>query len=504
MTRGFRTSRAVPVLGVLVLGLAAACGGSGADARPRNVLLITLDTTRADHLSCYGRPGRATPNLDALAAEGSRFDLAISTASVTPVSHASILTGLDNHEHGLRVIFAEGGYRLSERVETLATVLAARGFHTATVHSGFPVSRFFGLTRGYGVVDDLLAEMHEESDEPVLPRTGSVSKDFVWDVPEHQRRSDETTDLALERLAASPFFMWVHYWDPHDVARLPPGLGPDHPGAKVPLGVQAFYAEEVQYMDGEIGRLLAGLRARGLYDDTLVVVVADHGQGLLDHGWGGHRLLYQEHIRVPLIVRVPGVEQEDVVPELVRTVDIFPTVLDYLGLEPPRPVSGRSLRALIEGRPDEPRVALADQINGYDWNAGMVRRRPLDDFVYAIVEQEWKLLYRPRHFAKSELFHLPDDPREEHDLFAARPEVAQRLLTALAEAAPWVTSPFERLSNGELDAEAARRALDDLGYTGEEPVDAEWAWTCPVHRDARRDVAGPCPTCGLPPLLIGR
>jgi arylsulfatase A-like enzyme len=492
MNPGIRLGRAAVLL---LCALAAACGGSGsgsgAGSTPRNVLLITLDTTRADSLSCYGRPGPWTPNLDALAAEGTRFDLAVSTASVTPVSHASILTGLYNHEHGLRVIYADGGYRLRDEAETLATVLAARGFHTATVHSAFPVSRFFGLTRGFEVVEDFQTDMRE--------REG----DFLWDVAGFQRRSDETTDLVTERLVDEPFFLWVHYWDPHDLARLPPGLGPEHPGARVAPGVQAFYAEEVRYMDGEIGRLLEALRARGLYDDTLVVVVADHGQGLLDHGWAGHRLLYQEQIRVPLIVRVPGATQAAVVPELVRTVDIYPTILDYFGIELPRPVSGRSLRALIEGASDEPRTALADQINGYDWNAGMVRDRPLDDFLYLVMERDWKLIYRPRHYRRSELFHLASDPREERNLFGERPEEALRLLRQLAEQAPWVSAPFESLGD-DAEAEAARKSLSELGYTGTEPVEAEWAWTCPAHLEQRRDAPGPCPSCGGAPLLIGR
>lgn len=498
MTHGIR-----PDLLAFVLGLCAACGSS-AGSTPRNVLLITLDTTRADYLSCYGRPGGVTPSgvtpsLDALAAEGTRFDLAVSTAAVTPVSHASILTGLYNHEHGLRVIYADGGYRLSDEAETLATVLAAHGFHTRAVHSAFPVSRFFGLERGFDVFEDMQSDMKKKK-----------KGEFRWDVGDHQRRSDETTELVTSQLDAQldrePFFLWVHYWDPHDLARLPPGLDRFDPRAKVMPGVQAFYAEEVQYMDAQIGRLLEALRARGLYEDTLVVVVADHGQGLMDHGWAGHRLLYQEQIRVPLIVRVPGAEQAAAVPDLVRTVDIFPTILDYLRIEPPRPVSGRSLRALIEGAPDAPRTALADQINGYDWNAGMVDERPLDDFLYLAMERDWKLIYRPRHFRKSELYHLASDPREEHDLFATRPEEARRLLQQLAEEAPWVTGPFEPIGDRQDDATLvdARRSLSELGYTGSAPVEAEWAWTCPAHLDQRRDAPGPCPSCGGAPLLIGR
>lgn len=490
MSPSFRSPRARALLAAFLL--CTACDSSAPGGAPRNVVLITLDTTRADYLSCYGRPGQATPSLDALAAEGTRFDLAVSTASVTPVSHASILTGLFNHEHGLRVLYADGGYRLEDEAETLGTVLADHGFHTLAVHSAFPVSRFFGLQRGFEVFDDLETEIEEEHGE------------FRWDVAGYQRRSDETTERVLAQLGARPFFLWVHYWDPHDLAELPPGMGAKEAReAMVAPGVQPLYAEEVQYMDSQIGRLFAGLREKGLYDDTLVIVVADHGQGLMDHDWPAHRLLYQEQIRVPLIVRVPGTTSAPAVADLVRTVDIFPTILDYLGLEPPRPVSGRSLRALLEGTPDAPRRAFADQINGYDWNAGMVRERPLDDFLYAAIERDWKLIYRPRHFAASELFDLANDPREEHNLFDTHPVEARRLLGLLAEAAPWVSEPFEPLAGG-AEAEAAQQALGQLGYTGTEPLETEWAWTCPMHLEWHSGERGACPTCGHAPLLIGR
>jgi arylsulfatase A-like enzyme len=474
-----------------LLAFTVSCAESGAPGGVvRNVVLLTLDTTRADYLSCYGPNGLPTPHLDALAAEGARFDLALATASVTPVSHASILTGRFNHEHGLRVLFAEGGYRLPAEVETLATVLDRAGFHTRAVHSAFPVSRFFGLERGFDEFQDLVTGFEEGQG------------DFHWDVAKFQRRSDATTELVTAGLGDEPFFLWVHYWDPHDVAELPPGLElePAKRGER-PDMVQPFYAEEVQYVDAQIGRLVAALKERGLYDSTLIVVVADHGQGLMDHDWPGHRLLYQEHIRVPLIVKVPGVAPRAAIPELARTIDIFPTVLDYLGLALPRAISGRSLRPLLAGQPDEPRRAFADQLNGLDWNAGAIHSRPLDDFLYAVVEREWKLVYRPTRPRKSELFHLASDPGELTDVSEAHPEVLRRLLGELAREAPWVSEPFAPLAATGSDVQAT---LDSLGYTGSEPVEAEWEWSCPEHRSDRWPTRGPCPTCASPPLLVGR
>ncbi len=480
------------VLALFLAALAAACGGRAPAKRP-NVILITLDTTRADYLSCYGFPEPTTPNLDRLAAEGTRFDLALSTASVTPVAHASILTGLYNHEHGLRVLFADGGYRLPANVETLGTVLGREGYRTIAVHSAFPVSSFFGFERGFEVFEDLDTEIVEREEE----------KDG-WDVQTYQRRSDATTDLVQQHVGAEPFFLWIHYWDPHDEAKKPPEdqLTPRTGQNKIENALR-LYADEIRYMDGQIGRLFDDLRAKGLYDDALIVVVADHGQGLFDHGWPTHRLLYQEQIRVPLIVRVPGVEQRPAVAELVRSVDIFPTVLDYLGVEPARPTSGRSLRPLLEGAPDEPRVAFADQINGYDQNADVGKFRPLDVFLYSAIERDWKLVYRPLAPEESELFHIAVDPKETKNLFHEEPAEALRLLDLLAERAPWVSGPFASIDDLGQAADA-QDALNGLGYSGGDTIEAEWAWTCPAHRDQRWDERTQCPACGRPPILVGR
>jgi arylsulfatase A-like enzyme len=472
------------------VALARACG----DASParKNVILITLDTTRADFLSCYGYPEPTTPHLDRLAAQGTRFDMAISTAGVTPVSHASILTGLDNQEHKLRVLSADGGFRLPDDVPTLATELAKRGYHTVAVHSALPVSRHFGFQRGFEVFEDLDGEIR------------TAGPKHQWDVGTYQRRSDETTELVEAKLGEEPFFLWIHYWDPHDWLKLPPEelMPAENRNAQgQPIRPnKPLYAAEIRYVDQQIGRLFAWLEERDLYDDTLVVVTADHGQGLFEHGWPAHRLLYQEQVHVPLIVRLPGVEQPKSVRDLVRTTDVFPTVLDYLGFEPPRPVSGRSLRPLLEGRPDQRRIAFGDQINGYDRNAGMTGKRPFDHFLYMAFDWPWKLIYRPLTPEKSLLYQVERDPDEEHDLYASEPGVRVRLLKELAKARPWVIGDFEPIA-GATSA-AVEHGLDDLGYVGGQTVDPTWIWICPEHQGERvKDIASRCPVCKGPPIV---
>lgn len=508
------------VIALLALGCTSACqeaelrptkAGNGFPEGPRSdVVLITLDTTRADYLSSYGYPEETSPHLDALALAGTRFEMAISSAAVTPVSHASILSGRFNHEHGLRVLSAASGFRLEGDVPTLATLLKSKGYQTAAIHSAFPVSRYFGFDFGFDVFDDIDAEMK---------KTGSGIGAHKWEVARYQRRSDETTDRALAYLerAESPFFLWIHYWDPHDIARLPPTADQVPPELleRTARNTDAqernaairtlHYASEVRYMDAQIGRLLAALKQRSTSAETAIAVVSDHGEGLQDHGWRGHRILYQEQVRVPLILKLPGAPQGGVVADLVRSVDIMPTLLDYLGVDPPELISGRSLRMLIEGKPDANRVAFADQINGYDLNGGITRSRPLDRFLYMAIDSPYKLIYRPADPDESELYHLEADPDESENLYDSRPNQVRRLKQMLAEQNPWVTSRFEAPSTEGMTIEA-RQALEALGYLSSEDGEDEqdtirWSWTCPddpkhVARD--RDARGDCATPLIP------
>jgi arylsulfatase A-like enzyme len=468
--------------------LSAGCGR--ADGR-WNVLLVTLDTFRADRIHAYGWPEPTTPNLDRLAAEGARFERAWGTAAVTPVAHASILTGRFNHEHGVRVMSADGGFRLPPAERTLFEELSERGWETGAFHSAFPVSSWFGFERGFDVFEELAGRMERNGDRD------------QWAIGEKQRRSDETTDLALRFLARAdePWDAWIHYWDPHDTVLLPPpeswphGLpAPDDELAVRMEKTREIYAAEVAFVDRQIGRLLERLRERGELERTIVCVVADHGEGLGDHGWWFHRLLYEEQVRVPLILRVPGAPAGVVARAQVRTVDIAPTVLDYLGLPVPARMSGRSLRPLLEDRPDAPRLAFADQINGYDKNAGLVADRPADRFLYAVTDGRWKLVWRPAAFEQSELFHLAEDPGETRNLFAFDHPEVRRLAAELVRERPWVTQAF-RPDGGTTPGEraAVQGGLGDLGYAGSAHEDGlEWRWLCLDDPRTLLDAPAPC------------
>ena len=426
-----------------------------------NVLLITLDTVRRDHFGCYGDTRGITPHFDALAQDGVRFERAYSTAAATPMAHASILTGLNNYEHKVRVIAGAGGFRLPADIPTAATVLREAGWNTAAFLSAFPVSEYYGLHRGFDHWDNGLSGAAGE-----VFRPDAGDNKLRWDIGAHQRRSDVTTDRFLEWLAKAepPVFVWIHYWDPHDLLILPPQGVLDRfpPKTVTPVDrARSIYAAELAYVDQQFGRVVQALRERGWYDNTAVAVISDHGEGLGDHDWYHHRLLYDEQIHVPFLLRLPSGPRGVGVGELVRATDWYPTMLDYLRQAAPRPTFGRTLRPLIEGQADEPRVAYADQLNKFDLNSNIQRQRPKDGLIYSIVSGDWKLIYNDEHPGEHQLYRLSTDPRERENLFSGEPEKAAELITLLEGLAPFQREPFK--SDGALDPEAYR-ALKALGY----------------------------------------
>jgi len=457
-----RSILAAPVLALTVATVPGCASERGhpAERGRLNVVLVTLDTTRADRLGCYGHTIRTSPNLDALAGEGVRFETALAQASLTPVSHASIMTGLLPPNHGVRVMYARSGYRLSATIPTLATVLQQRGWQTGAFLSAFSVSEFYGLHHGFdrwdnGIRDDVVEVMTERA-----------SGEWSFDIAANQRRSDQTTDLALDWLgeARAPFYLWLHLWDPHDRKRLPPAELLNEfrtaEGASANERKRAVYDAEIFYVAQQIGRLFDRLKTLGHWEETLVVVVADHGQGLGDHDHWAHRLLYEEHIRVPLIVRVPGGPRQTVVTQPVSTTDIYPTVLGALDIELPRSVNGRDLDGLMLGEPQGRRTIYAEALNGYDLSAStMLRKRPQDDLLYSLTDGAWKLIYRPNAPDTSELYHLEQDPGEAHNLFGQGGEQERRLVDALIEMDPFVDGPF-----GDATDEDVLERLRSLGY----------------------------------------
>jgi len=256
--------------------------------RPWNVLLVTLDTTRADRLGCYGKAAAGTPHLDRLAVEGVRFERATATNPVTQASHTSLLTGTWPMTHGVRDNLF---FRIRPGLETLATLLRDRGYATGAAIGGFPLTREFGLDVGFDFYDDDLAALREDH------RGVPVMRSETW---YEERPADRVNDAMIpwlrERLGRpKPFFAWVHYWDPHR-----PYIAPD-PYRQ--LYADDPYQAEVAFVDACLGGLLEMLEDAGELERTLIIVTADHGEGLMQHREMTHAFLaYETTLRVPLIM----------------------------------------------------------------------------------------------------------------------------------------------------------------------------------------------------------
>jgi arylsulfatase A-like enzyme/Tfp pilus assembly protein PilF len=435
--RRFGITAALVLLLVLLVGAAE----HFTQADRWNVLLVTFDTTRADHIGCYGNPRIRTPTLDRLAADGVRFTRALSAVPITLPSHSTIMTGRYPIAHGVR---DNGLFVLGDEQRTLAEILRDQGYATGAAVGAFPVTARFGINQGFGFFDDHLTAMFED----YLGNIAVPKKRLFFD----ERRAAEVNDAILPWLEANadgPFFAWVHYFDPHQPFEPAPPF--DQLYADDP------YDGEIAYADASLGYLLARLERLGVMDRTLVIMTADHGEGLSEHNEVTHAMLaYNSTLHVPLIIRPPadgGAPRGKVVDERVGTVDIVPTILDLLGIDPPAGLQGRSLVPLWNGGREDgtaPPVLYAENISPrltHGW--GELR---------VLVDGALKYIHGPR----PELYDLDADPGELHNLIAVRPDDARRLRAALERFLE--THAAAGASKIEELDDATRQRLEALGY----------------------------------------
>lgn len=438
-----RTGRACAALVASLLPLVAGCGRD----RSWNVLLVTWDTTRADHLGCYGNDAVATPNADRLAREGVRFAHATSAVPMTLPSHSTIHTGLYPPGHGVR---DNALFVLPPERTTLAEVLAASGWATGAAIGGFPLVARSGLGQGFELYDDRL---ERPAPDPLDPRSRPR---LFFD----QRPAGRVNDAVIPWLRAAtadgrrarPFFLWVHYYDPHQPLEPPPPYDD--------LYATHLYDGEIAYADESLGVLLDELERLGAADDTLVVLTADHGEGLGEHGETTHSfLVYDATLHVPLIVRPPGGSRGRVVDAPVTLADVMPTILDLVGVAAPPGLDGRSLARCLEAEPCLPadRPLYAETLSpalSHGWAELRAWRRGSAKYI---------------HGPRPELYDLAVDPGERVDLAAAEPAraaaLAAELGAFLAEAAAHETAP------APVADDEVRARLLALGYlAGDAPT----------------------------------
>lgn len=380
-------------------GCAAGCAKSTQTrepARPTHILLITVDTLRADALGAYGHRDAATPRLDRLASAGVRFDRAHAHNVVTLPSHANILSGRYPIDHGVR---DNAGFRFPASMETAATILKARGYHTGAFVSAFPLDSRFGLARGFDEYDDRFVD--------ATPRPAFL---------EQERKGTETVARALkwrQAQGSEPTFCWVHVYEPHFPYRAPEPFASQFRNDP--------YQGEVAAVDAELAPLLDPILDGGADARTLVIVTADHGESLGEHGEATHGVFaYESTLRVPLIVYAPQLFGPRVVSSPARHVDILPTILDAVGMAIPKDLRGRSLLPAALGKADGRQEdsyfeALSGSLNrGWAPLTGVIRRT-------------MKYIDLPI----PELYDESSDPGDAHNVIEARPEQREALRAAL-------------------------------------------------------------------------
>jgi len=426
--RAISARSAVEVWGIVVLAGVGLGIGSGSREPPGreprlNVLLVTIDTLRADALGAYGRDSAITPWIDRLAREGVRFDRARAHNVVTLPSHANILSGRLPLEHGVR---DNSGFRFPEELPTLATVLRERGYRTGAFVSAFPLDSRFGLARGFDVYDDSFVSVDVSGAFSVQERAGS-----------------ETVALASEWIrdgGEGPYLCWVHLFEPHH---------PYRPPAEIAARVPDPYIAEVSAADAALAPLLEAILERGESARTLVVLTSDHGEALGEHGEETHGLFaYEGTLRIPLILWSPGILDPREVGSPARHVDILPTILDALGVEAPK-VSGSSLLPVAQGRGATPGPSYFESLSPA-LNRGWA---PL----YGIVDRERKYIELP----VPELYDLSADPDEGENLVAKAADAGElrRRLAELRARDVGIRRP-----GASVDDSETRAQLESLGY----------------------------------------
>ena len=424
-------------LGLITVLATASCAGPaswfGSQPRPRNLLLISIDTLRADRLGSYGYAAAETPHLDALARAGLRFAQATTVVPLTLPAHSSLLTGTFPSWHGVR---DNGGFYLGEEQITLAEVLRERGYRTGGFVGAFVLDRRWGIAQGF-------ERFFDEFDFEKFDQAPSM--DFI------QRPGSEVADRAaawIEQDRDRPFFAFVHLYDPHT-----PYQAPEPFRSRFPATIDGAYDAEVAAADAHVGRLLTTLRTHGRLADTLVIIVGDHGEMLGEHGEQQHGFfIYDAAARIPLIIAGPGVPVREL-KDQVRIVDIMPTALDWLAVPSPSAVQGTSLRPLASGNTRLDLVAHTETWvprYHYGWSE-----------LQSIQDGRFKYIRAPR----PELYDLDADRAETVNLAESQPQRVAAFDRALADFIARTTRSDAPDRPQRIDPEVEERLMA-LGYVG--------------------------------------
>jgi arylsulfatase A-like enzyme/Flp pilus assembly protein TadD len=406
----------------------------GAEARTEtNVLLITVDTLRADRLHCYGYQAGSTPVIDQLATEGFRFEQAFTQVPLTLPSHHSILSGTYPFYHGVR----DNSQLAKKKPALVSELLRRNGYRTGAFVGSFMLDARFGLNRGFDLYFDHF----------------DVSRNQRFDLSHIERPAEEVVQNALRWITENnrKFFAWVHLFDPHD-----PYSPPEPFKSRFP---HSPYDGEIAYVDHTIETLFTGLKEKGLLANTHVILTGDHGEGLGEHEEFTHGFfVYDSTLHVPLIIRPAHlVGKGQAIGDLVQTIDIAPTILRLLGLQPTGEMQGRSVAGLLRPNDSVTRGAPANQ-EGY-----FETLYPLRQFGWSELRGIRTARYKYIEAPKPELYDLFADPHEKKNLFQNQQAVANQMREVLRKQAANYLPTEEPRQGGALDPETLQM-LQSLGY----------------------------------------
>jgi arylsulfatase A-like enzyme len=472
----------VVVVGAVALLTGVALAGAGTATAPHgkpapligqapkgpNVILIAIDTLRADHLSAYGYGKSQSPAIDTLAADGTRFAKAYAQASWTRPSFATIFTSLYPSSHQA----VHKSDVLPDGVVTVAEVMQAANYRTAAFVNNINIAPLFNFQQGFDEYVFLEPEFFFGASEAAAQLTvynqlRLVRERYLSDVKHvenYYQPATVVTDRGLDWIARNgdrPFFLMLHYMDPHDPYFEHPWNGRGlarvanpNPDGRLADEYKAAYDGEIRYLDGEIARLLAELEKSGVYDESVIVLTADHGEEFHEHGgWWHGQTLFEEQIAVPLIVRAPGGPRGVVNETLVSSLDIAPTALALAGVPVPEGMQGRPLGLEADAPAPRDHVFAESALEG--------------NVLTAYRNEEWKLLEanpgNPRGLPPQQLFDVATDPREQHDLATTKSDMASTLAANLAAVQSHAETVAVTGAETEIDP-ATRERLKALGY----------------------------------------
>ena len=415
-----------------IASLLLICPGLSAESKPAlNVVIITIDTLRADHLGCYGYKQIRTPNIDALASESARFERAYTPVPVTLPAHTVIFTGTYPVFSGMHDF---SGNKLNPQQPTLASVLKQQGYTTGAVIGSAVLDSRFGLNQGFDFYyDHFDFNRLQESNLEEMERPGNV-----------------VADVALDWLAKNrqnKFFLWMHLYDPHYPYRPPPPYSEQYK--------DRLYDGEIAFADVQVGRLISFLKANNIYRNTLIVLTGDHGESLGEHGEKTHGFfIYNATLHVPVLIHLPGSTSTKTVSELVSLADLMPTILEVLKVEIPAEAQGHGLLPLmVPKKAGESRNLYAETFLPrlhFNWSE-----------LRAVETEKYQFIDAP----KPELYDLSKDPGETQNLYADKKAVAGELRNRLTALVGQYSAGQELAEKTGLDPALMER-LKSLGYAG--------------------------------------